>query len=97
MAAPVQDNKTTTGQRVPGVHGYVTAPIYQPYEDGLWYHELHSHSHKLCAFYCAAGELEPEYNMYEYILIRQPLCHKAFLRTRFVVHALQQLSFKLGP
>ena len=68
MAAPVQDNKTTTGQRFPSVHGYVTAPIYQPYEDGLLYHEVQGHSHELCAFSRAAGVLEPEY-MYVYIYV----------------------------
>ena len=58
MAAPVQDNKTTTGRRFPSVDGYVTAPIYQPYEDGLWYHEVQGHSHERSAFFCM---LEPYY------------------------------------
>ena len=51
MAAPVQDNKTTTGRRFPSVDGYVTAPIYQPRGGGLLYHELHGHSQELSAFF----------------------------------------------
>jgi hypothetical protein len=57
MAAPVQDNKTTTGRRFPSVDGYVTAPIYQPRGGGLLYHEVQGHSHERSAF-CM---LEPYY------------------------------------
>ena len=67
MAAAVQDNKTTTGQRFPSVHGYVTAPIYQPYEDGLLYHEVHSHSQERSAFLCLSQSICMYTYMYAYI------------------------------